>query len=480
MASNKEKVTGQVTKSINDLGLGGPANQDSEVVMLNPAELKQVQELLGQEGKPHPVTGIRSFYGGGEGDAGGGEGGADDGDSGTGGNGGAGADGTGGTDGSGSDDGADPSTGDDADVGLDDSDPSSNAQESNAPSGSGVSGARGGTDAGVADSGVNSKSNSRAQSKSTASNVGLSVGKAVMNAAVPGLGNAVAAAVEANTTVDNPSASNVADPTEAVGPNTGSPAGAAQAASSAVDGTGSGQGTGSSVGDVGGHQGESDGSDYWLSKKAAEEAETDANNDTSSSTDSTNSGAGSIGRTNEIGTGELQTGYSDAYTIALNNVLGQSTAPKAFIDSNGGLTYRNADQFQNTYKKEGRTVQFAAGGPVKGYAEGGAVSTPEGTPAPPLGQDPGKADNIDAKLSEGEFVIPADVVRMLGEDYFEKQIEKARKKRMEAAGNREIEKASIDKEKKGPPASDPLGNIGAKAEGSASSSASQLLNQPIK
>lgn len=46
---------------------------------------------------------------------------------------------------------------------------------------------------------------------------------------------------------------------------------------------------------------------------------------------------------------------------------------------------------------------------------------------PPIGSTPSNvADDIDAKLSEGEFVLPADVVKFYGVDYFHKLITKAK------------------------------------------------------
>ena len=80
------------TDDLNEAGLGGIANSDTEAVMLTPSELKQVQKLFKSEGRPHPITGVRSFYGAGEGDVGGGGGDASGGgSSGSGGGGGEGA-----------------------------------------------------------------------------------------------------------------------------------------------------------------------------------------------------------------------------------------------------------------------------------------------------------------------------------------------------------------------------------------------------
>lgn len=69
---------------------------------------------------------------------------------------------------------------------------------------------------------------------------------------------------------------------------------------------------------------------------------------------------------------------------------------------------------------------------VHGYAAGGSPSAvpmpaaPGPTP-PPIGSSHEEvADNIDAKLSQGEFVWPADVVKFYGMDWIQKQMTKAK------------------------------------------------------
>lgn len=71
-------------------------------------------------------------------------------------------------------------------------------------------------------------------------------------------------------------------------------------------------------------------------------------------------------------------------------------------------------------------------GPTPFYAEGGAVDTGDATSggAVPAGASPtrGKAvDDVPAQLTAGEFVMPLDVVKWKGTEYFHKEIEKARK-----------------------------------------------------
>lgn len=66
-----------------------------------------------------------------------------------------------------------------------------------------------------------------------------------------------------------------------------------------------------------------------------------------------------------------------------------------------------------------------------GYAEGGAVTEMKvdpvsGNEVPPGVEPKNVRDDIDAKLSEGEYVIPADVVKYFGVAHFEKLIGKAK------------------------------------------------------
>lgn len=60
-----------------------------------------------------------------------------------------------------------------------------------------------------------------------------------------------------------------------------------------------------------------------------------------------------------------------------------------------------------------------------GTAQGAPVDPVSGNDIPPGGTAEGVRDDVDAKLSEGEYVIPANVVRFYGIDKFEKMIIKA-------------------------------------------------------
>jgi len=63
------------------------------------------------------------------------------------------------------------------------------------------------------------------------------------------------------------------------------------------------------------------------------------------------------------------------------------------------------------------------------FAEGGAVQNVDpvsGNEVPPGSLPQEVRDDVDAKLSEGEYVLPADVVRYFGLDYIEKLVNKAK------------------------------------------------------
>lgn len=68
-------------------------------------------------------------------------------------------------------------------------------------------------------------------------------------------------------------------------------------------------------------------------------------------------------------------------------------------------------------------------------AEGGKVDPVSGNEIPPGGTAEGVRDDVDAKLSEGEYVIPANVVRFLGVDKLEKMVTKAEETLAEMEAN---------------------------------------------
>jgi hypothetical protein len=71
-------------------------------------------------------------------------------------------------------------------------------------------------------------------------------------------------------------------------------------------------------------------------------------------------------------------------------------------------------------------MMVADGGVIRKYADGGEALpvSREGMMDMPMGDGSGVDDAIPASLSEGEYVIPADVVRIKGEEFFDKLLEK--------------------------------------------------------
>ena len=65
--------------------------------------------------------------------------------------------------------------------------------------------------------------------------------------------------------------------------------------------------------------------------------------------------------------------------------------------------------------------------------------TPGGIITPQMSPSGGQAvDDVDAKLTVGEFVMPLDVVRFRGKEYFYKEIDKSRQKEAEANARGDI------------------------------------------
>jgi len=93
-----------------------------------------------------------------------------------------------------------------------------------------------------------------------------------------------------------------------------------------------------------------------------------------------------------------------------------------------------------------------AGGMAAFFSEGGAV--PSALPVTPGGNVPmtaspsgGRAiDDVDAKLTAGEFIVPTDVVSWKGEEFFQKLIEGSRKAKPQAPAQPEYGPATM-----GPP-----------------------------
>jgi hypothetical protein len=101
----------------------------------------------------------------------------------------------------------------------------------------------------------------------------------------------------------------------------------------------------------------------------------------------------------------------------------------------------NQDQSSGWGKALGMVAGMGTKAMFPMLAEGGVVPAVDTTQGPHAGVkiDPemsptqGAAiDDVDAKLNVDEFVIPADVLKWKGEEFFQRTIESARKKKQEA------------------------------------------------
>lgn len=87
---------------------------------------------------------------------------------------------------------------------------------------------------------------------------------------------------------------------------------------------------------------------------------------------------------------------------------------------------RTLDAIVNTEAEKGYEEGLNELIDPKGYAKGGMVIDPvSGNEVPPGARPEEVRDDIDIKASEGEYIIPANVVRFLGVDKLEKMVTKA-------------------------------------------------------
>lgn len=88
----------------------------------------------------------------------------------------------------------------------------------------------------------------------------------------------------------------------------------------------------------------------------------------------------------------------------------------------------------------------AEGGTVPEQAEVDAQLAHQGVPITDEMQPPGNPaiDGVPARLTPGEFVVPEDVVRWKGEEFFQRTIESARKKKEEAPAKPQVRAVPIE------------------------------------
>jgi hypothetical protein len=170
------------------------------------------------------------------------------------------------------------------------------------------------------------------------------------------------------------------------------------------------------------------------------------------------SGTGVIGNTNAInqtggslmGTAPQYAGLGAQYAGLANQGAGQI-----------GSTFSNLYQQQTAaYDASVQGLYGLAGAAVGGafnlgrprlFAGGGAV--PQGVPVGPNSEPSGavpvaaspsqgvEVDDVPARLTPGEFVVPKDVVQWKGEEHFQKLIEQSREKKQQAVAVPQVKPA---------------------------------------
>jgi hypothetical protein len=200
--------------------------------------------------------------------------------------------------------------------------------------------------------------------------------------------------------------------------------------------------------------------------------------------------AGQSGQTLQAGTGAgaagAQAASGSAGTAQQNLATGSSafTAPTNWFNTgatNMGVYTNAVNQFnQQQYQMAALSAQelggamqgigdiagmfapvkVARGGPIQRYQDGGPTGLPpppDGTPGgfvPPAASPSGgqEIDDVDAKLTVGEFVIPKDVVAVRGTDYYYKDIDKARQMSQSNSQRGDIGGEQVNGIPSGPPA----------------------------
>ena len=125
--------------------------------------------------------------------------------------------------------------------------------------------------------------------------------------------------------------------------------------------------------------------------------------------------------------GSMQAGISTAanlYSMSRNNGNSGVQQPNMFVPGNNSFNYDQVNNFQGNMTPEAFGPQYKDGGMVgvtrPRYANGGVVNGAPGVdqvPATIDGQQP-------ARISSGEYVIPADVVSIKGVEFFDKLLDR--------------------------------------------------------
>lgn len=181
-------------------------------------------------------------------------------------------------------------------------------------------------------------------------------------------------------------------------------------------------------------------------------------------TEAINVGRGYPGQVAVAGSTALQSGNQAANTELATTASGgntMGTSPQWYGLGNGGLgawsgavnqNYSNQLAQYNANQNASTGIGGALGGVLglmttplggtmlAGLEDGGDpgdMAIPDGTPGGPVPRRASPSagaipDDVDAKLTAGEFVVPKDVVMWKGQEHFQKLIEGSRKQKMEA------------------------------------------------
>lgn len=143
--------------------------------------------------------------------------------------------------------------------------------------------------------------------------------------------------------------------------------------------------------------------------------------------------AGSVNASNTAG--GLQFGSNNSYNAGAASANSFTNTGLNFMNS-AGQQYANISNYGlQSYGMQSQQMAAmlnAAGAAYGGRADGGAIDTPEYADGRRVVEGPGRvsgpgtgiSDSIPARLSDGEYVIPADVVKRKGVEFFDKLLEK--------------------------------------------------------
>jgi len=140
----------------------------------------------------------------------------------------------------------------------------------------------------------------------------------------------------------------------------------------------------------------------------------------SSATSLLNSAASGYGQTANRYTSLANQSSASAASALSGGITAGANIYSAFRPQpvNSQFTYEQANNFQGDIP--GGPIPFADGGPVLTRGNpGGEVNGPEGYDKVPAKIDSPDGNTYDARLTDGEYVIPVDVVMAKGTDFFD-------------------------------------------------------------